>query len=297
MTQKDIYYHGTDNFLPTGTVMTGRGSAYAEDWKTLGEAYDILEERRPQHLIAHRNAVFMCSVDVDNPPDTGLDNIGICGGGTKYVSILRPKAPVSRHDINQMSLAQHLIGEEADIKEIYAAVDDYWAGVASGDPLWEFLTTEAVVFKTEVFQTYDPENEDDDIVYLSSKDMAQLELHDPTISKRLKYINSSYDNQMYLGIMKNDQLVSCLILEALGSVENGDRRLVMQGISTDADYQMQGMARKLVEHASKLALASEMPLVPSRYSHDGELYIRPIMDALTHKKAMTGNENHLAQGL
>jgi len=143
MIQKDIYYHGTDNFLPTGTVMTGRGSAYAEDWKTLGEAYDILEERRPLHLIAHRNAVFMCSVDV----------------------------------------------------------------------------------------------------------------------------------------------------------ENGDRRLVMQGISTDADYQMQGMARKLVEHASKLALASEMPLVPSRYSHDGELYIRPIMDALTHKKAMTGNENHLAQGL
>lgn len=140
-------------------------------WSTLGPAYEILEQRRPEHCIPHHEAVFMCSLEDIQQSDYEIDD---AGGGNKFICHLMPEGPVQRYDLNWMSAAQGLftqMEEQGDelgwkkeleiLSEIEECVDGYWSGLPSCDePLWECLTRSAKVLECTPDDDYDYDGDD-----------------------------------------------------------------------------------------------------------------------------------------
>lgn len=141
---KKIYYHGSNIKLPVGTILTGRGHIYDDNWGDT-DFYNILEKYRPKDMIAHRDAVFM----VDN--DNDLD---VVGGGTEYVFILEPLDKIEKHDINWSSEISMLISEGYGSNDdlIKKAAKNYWLGIPHpNESVWEFLTKKARIIDVEDF--------------------------------------------------------------------------------------------------------------------------------------------------
>lgn len=136
-----LYYHGSYEYMPKGTILRGRDDAYESDWSKTS-FYAVLERHRPPEMLSHREAVFMC----DNSDD--LDS---AGGGTEWVFTLRAGARVERHDLNWGSAISCAIDEDADEETLRGLADSYWKGRPSADPLWEYLTPEAEIVSVEEF--------------------------------------------------------------------------------------------------------------------------------------------------
>ena len=64
-----LYYHGSNDELPVGFVLKPRSTEYEAAWGDT-DFYRILEIYRPEHMLSHKDAIFMC----DNPDD--VDNAG-----------------------------------------------------------------------------------------------------------------------------------------------------------------------------------------------------------------------------
>ena len=159
------YFHGSNTKLEPGTVLRGRGEAYRLEWSSLGPAYELLESRKPDGMISHHEGVFMCSENEDKNNDYGLDDIDCCGGGTEYICLMKPIGVIEKHDMNQMPTAvclfdtlDELDSNSLEYKEVYQqivdCIDDYWNGVASGDPLWEYIAREAEIIEVHPFEDY-----------------------------------------------------------------------------------------------------------------------------------------------
>jgi hypothetical protein len=144
-----VYYHGSNDKLRIGKILTGRGASYESDWKDSG-FYETLEKYRPANMLSHKDAVFMC----DNP-----DDIDSAGGGTEWLFTVVPIGIVQKHDMNWGSLIDCIKStdypseleheREASIKE---AAENYWNGVPHGSsPLWEYLTPKAKIIAVEEY--------------------------------------------------------------------------------------------------------------------------------------------------
>jgi len=72
------------------------------------------------------------------------------GGGTEYVFHVRPEHKIQRHDMNWGSRISALVGNGNTIL-IKEAAENYWKGVPSIDPLWEYLTPSAIIIDVEEF--------------------------------------------------------------------------------------------------------------------------------------------------
>ena len=132
------FYHGTYGYHQAGTVWSGRGASYHDEWSLLSH-YEALHANAPEGAIAHRDAVFMC----DN-----VNDIDTCGGATEVVALMRPLGPVTRHDICWTGHISLLLdeGRGIDDPEVVAACHGYWAGAPMGPtPIWEYITTRAEV--------------------------------------------------------------------------------------------------------------------------------------------------------
>ena len=138
-----IYYHGSMEELPVGTVLTPRDN-YEADWGNT-DFYAVLEYYRPQHMLGHKQAVFMCS----DP-----DDVDLAGGGTEWLFTVEPQGKIERHDLNWGSEISMLIGDGYEINspEVENAAKNYWAGAPhTGEQVWEYLTPAAKIIAVEPY--------------------------------------------------------------------------------------------------------------------------------------------------
>jgi len=132
------FFHGSYDPVDVGTVMTGRGDAYENDWKHT-DFYAVLEDNRPDGKLAHRDAVFL----VDNVDD--LDN---AGAPTEFILEVSPSGPPSRHDMGWSSRISCLLSEgfAADSPHVKKAAAGYWSGEPfDHDSVWEYLVESVTV--------------------------------------------------------------------------------------------------------------------------------------------------------
>jgi hypothetical protein len=140
---RDVYYHGSMDELPVGTVLTPRDN-YETNWSNT-DFYAALEHYRPKHMLGHSQSVFMC----DN-----ADDIDLAGGGTEWVFTVKPHGKIERHDLNWGSEISMLIsdGYAIDSPEVEHAAKNYWAGVPHTDEqVWEYLTPAATIIAVEPY--------------------------------------------------------------------------------------------------------------------------------------------------
>lgn len=126
-----------------GTVLTPRDS-YEADWSGTS-FYAALEKYRPQHMLSHKAAVFMCS----DP-----DDVDLAGGGTEWLFTVEPIGRIERHDLNWGSEISMLIddGYSIDSPEVKRAADNYWAGTPhTNEQVWEYLTPKARILQVEEY--------------------------------------------------------------------------------------------------------------------------------------------------
>ena len=139
-----LFYHGSFDRLPVGTILTPRDN-YEANWGHT-DFYHTLEKYRPKNMLSHNQSVFMC----DNP-----DDVSIAGGGTEWLFTVKPMGPVQRHDLNWSSEVSMLIGDgyTVDSEQVQAAAENYWAGVPHpNETVWEYLTPRARIVKVESYQ-------------------------------------------------------------------------------------------------------------------------------------------------
>lgn len=137
------FFHGSHEELEVGTILRGRGSDYESDWSRTN-FYAALERYRPEGMLSHKDAVFMC----DN-----ADDIDAAGGGTEWLFHVRPLGRVERHDMNWGSAISGAIDDGADDAEIERLAHGYWAGLPyeGGETVWEYLTPPAEIVAVETY--------------------------------------------------------------------------------------------------------------------------------------------------
>ena len=143
------YYHGSNTKLPVGTILKP-SPTYENDWSGT-DFHQVLENHRPENMLAHKNSVFMC----DNP-----DDIDLAGGGTEWLFTVVPLGPVQRHDLNWSSEISMLMSEvdasESTSwqlqKKIRKAAENYWNGIPHhNENVWEYLTSSAKIIAVEPY--------------------------------------------------------------------------------------------------------------------------------------------------
>ena len=140
-----IFYHGSPNALPPGFLLKGRNDEF---WNNLQDtnAYFWLEKFRPQGMIAHKDAIFMCG---------NLEDIDVCGGSTKWLFKLEPLSRVERHDMNWGSAISAYLDEiqdsqDLDVDYIKKLAENYWNGIPHADEnLWEYLCEHVKIISVE----------------------------------------------------------------------------------------------------------------------------------------------------
>lgn len=140
-TNQKVYYHGSFEKLPIGTILTPRLD-YEKNWEHT-DFYRPLEMYRPANQLAHSQSVFMC----DNP-----DDIDLAGGATNWIFTVIPLGVIQKHDLNWSSEISMLIsnGYKINSPEIIQAAGNYWQGIPHHDEnVWEYLTTRAKIIKVE----------------------------------------------------------------------------------------------------------------------------------------------------
>lgn len=299
------YFHGSFDTLPVGTILKGRGEEYKNDWSSLGPGYQLLEERRPRYMIGHHQGVFMCSKDDNNTNDYGLEDLDCCGGGTDYIYKLAPMGPVQRHDLNLMSEVQCLTDkmEEYEIDsdeynsiltQIKQNIDNYWQGVPSENPVWEYITSHAEILEVHPYEEY--QFEENPVCFLSEYQMGEyLELDDFMSEKRLKYVYPSpsslseqteeylcvfdENSDILLGNDNNDNINEYKkIIGVLVMGKNKNNYNVFYGISVDKDYQNQGIAKQLIDRYFQYSAERELPVEISSYTEEGSKYIKNYIE-------------------
>lgn len=133
-----VFFHASGHFPTIGTVFAGRGDAYERDWASVS-FYQALERHRPEGMIAHKDAVFVCK-------DT--ETIGLCGGLAQSILLLRVESSVSWHDMSWSTEISRLVsdGFALDGETVRQAAMNYWYGKAHPDgPVWEGVADSATV--------------------------------------------------------------------------------------------------------------------------------------------------------
>jgi hypothetical protein len=137
------YYHGSNEELPVGTILTPRDD-YENDWSAT-DFYHPLEKYRPNNMLAHNQSVFMVTND---------DDVDLAGGGTEWLFTVQPIGVVQKHDINWGSEISMLIGDGYNINspEVKRAAKAYWAGEPhTNESVWEYLTPKAKIIAVEEY--------------------------------------------------------------------------------------------------------------------------------------------------
>lgn len=135
------FFHASEYPHACGTELVPM-PGYDLRWGRCG-FYRVLEALRPAGKLGHKEAVFLCD---------SLDALNYAGGFTDYLFEVKPEQAPVRHDMHWSTQITCLIDEfgltlEKALAhpEIIACAHRYWQGEESNRPLWEYLTTSAVV--------------------------------------------------------------------------------------------------------------------------------------------------------
>jgi hypothetical protein len=135
-TQSFVHYSAKE--LPVGTVLTGQGRS----WWT-GEWARVLERYRPKGMMPLNQGVFMFDAT------DSRDHRDVGGADRKFGFEVKPLGPVQKHDARwAFDLDAALDSGDDDSIEVYAG--NYWRGVASDEPMWEYITSRAEI--TDVYR-------------------------------------------------------------------------------------------------------------------------------------------------
>ena len=135
------FYHASPIPWQPGAILTGRGHDYVKEWAN-ADFYRILDMYRPVNAIAHHDGVFMCDND---------DDLDSAGGSTEWVLQVEPIGPIERHDMNWSSAISCGVSENMSNHDLAMLAQNYWKGIATCDPLWEYLASHARVLHCEKF--------------------------------------------------------------------------------------------------------------------------------------------------
>lgn len=140
-------FHGSYDNLEPGTLLTGREDNYEKDWSKT-DFYKVLESYRPDNMIPHKSAVFLCH----HP-----DDIDAAGGGTEYLCEVKPYGKIQRHCLNWCTRISNLLElEEEDYDEdaVEKAAKYYWEGIPHPyeEPIWEYIVERADVISCYPFE-------------------------------------------------------------------------------------------------------------------------------------------------
>lgn len=140
-----IYYHGSYDDLPIGTVLTPEKGNFVntiQDFEM--ESHFKLEMFRPSGYISRNNAVYMC----DNP-----EEVDLAGGANDHIYAVEPLGVVEQHDLNWMTEIDMIMDKyfnqgnpDAAVEEVEQAALNYWNGVPHyNESVWEYLTPAAKI--------------------------------------------------------------------------------------------------------------------------------------------------------
>jgi hypothetical protein len=139
-----IYLHSSLEQLEVGTILRPREN-YKQFWGQT-DFYEPLEKYRPTSMLAHHESVFFCTKVED------LDN---CMEG-QYLFEIQPGSRIEKHDMQWSTKISCLLSENASEEMIRQTALNYWNGVASSDPLWEYQTTQATILAVHDYYEYEP---------------------------------------------------------------------------------------------------------------------------------------------
>ncbi len=152
------FLHASLEELEVGTVLKPKEN-YEQHWEKT-DFYNALERYRPEHMLSHKESVFMCHSAED------LDN---CIGG-EYIFEVIPDTRVEKHDLNWSSEVSCLVCDNAPEEKIKQAALNYWNGVPhTNESVWEYLTPKAVIKKVHLYDEYEDDFESKNIENKSKK--------------------------------------------------------------------------------------------------------------------------------
>lgn len=173
------YYHGSDDELPIGTVLTPRENNYEDNWGH-NNWYQALEKYRPSKSRPHSLSVFM----VDNE-----DDLDLAAGGPGFIFRVEPIGEISRHDLNWGSEISGLFDEGYDMfsDEIEEAALNYWNGVPHfNESIWEYLVPKAKIISVEPYELYEDRQ--------SATTFSEIEQQAEQWNPRFFYTDTAYDS-------------------------------------------------------------------------------------------------------
>ena len=172
------FYHGSDKELSVGTFLTPRFETYEKNWQHT-DFYHALEKYRPEHMLSHKESVFMS----DN-----VDDVDLSGASTNYLFTVIPIGKVEKHDLNWSSEICMLIselGRSLESDEVKSASLNYWNGIPHPDEsVWEYLAPKAKIVKVE-----DGIDEESKMKPLKSIDEMLAKLQEADWGKSLKFVS------------------------------------------------------------------------------------------------------------
>ena len=137
------YLHASLDELEVGTKLKPKPD-YESHWGQT-DFYYALERYRPEHMLSHKESVFICSSAED------LDN---CIGG-EYIFEIIPDQRIEKHDLNWSTEVSCLICDNAPEEKIKEAALKYWHAIPhENESLWEYLTPSATIKKVHKYEDY-----------------------------------------------------------------------------------------------------------------------------------------------
>lgn len=135
------FFHGSRNPLKTGVVLLPQNNLF--DNEEILVEY-VLEKFRPKESLPRHESVYM----VDKPDADLIDKVG---GYSAYIYEVEPAGKVEKNDVSWWNkIYQHSLGEDyishSYISPILSTMArNYWAGVASDKPSWEYRSKSAII--------------------------------------------------------------------------------------------------------------------------------------------------------
>jgi hypothetical protein len=127
------YYHGSIDELPIGLMLKSQKEGYTSD-EVVQDLESLFDKYKPQNRISRKEAVYLA----DDPEE--IDNLG---GYNDYVYEVKPLDDPEKSDLSWYSKVNSAMGDFFDIneelsEEVKEMLDNYWNGVASENPVWEY---------------------------------------------------------------------------------------------------------------------------------------------------------------
>ena len=129
------FFHGSKRDIQLGTIIKGKRIQHYDSESKMVEK--VLEHFKPLDCLSRNASVFM--VDAPN-----IDLIEKAGGYADYIYSVEPLGKIEKNDVSWWgdiySLSLHYSSIEELIPESKEIAINYWKGVSSKKPLWEYRT-------------------------------------------------------------------------------------------------------------------------------------------------------------